>query len=1502
MAMTLPRDAAVPDELRRSLARLRAHVRLVRMLRGLGVLAVVLVVGFWLALQLDYWADLAGPTRVGLLVGLGVAGIVVGVWVVLRPLLRTWSEAELAAIVERAYPNLHERFSSTVELNDPAVPEAHRGSALMRSLLTRQTVQSVQAIDVRESVPHRRPLVWMVAGLTAVFLLLAPFIVSPSWYALRWQRYFSPLANLDSPGRLAFEVEGGDRVVARGTDVTITARCRWRDSDQSAQPEAVWLTRTDSAGGRDTLRMEFDAKEKIWSAAVPRVLQPFEFQVSADEGRSRTYRIGVVDAPEVHAVTLNVEPPPYTGLPAQTIDGAVGEVTVFTGSRLRFDLTFNKPITDVALVWLDQPLAAKRSSEGSIPLTLSEDGRSASLEFVATHGGPFAFRLTDEHGLHNGPEPQRVLIVTPDQPPTLQLSGSNRPQDVRPDEVLSLPATATDDTGLSALELHYRVEGRPGEFLVETEAQELGVRQLERTFSLALEPLALSEGAVVVYRVRAADERPEPGPNEVWSDERRLTIRRDADPAGTADLAERQQQLRDTLRKIREEVAESRAQVEDIRQEAEDDQLMQLEFQRDAEFAPLAGRQRELARRLDAVASEFADHPLYANLTPAARQVAREQLEPAAEDLKTARSQPLAEKIPTLDQAQSKLADAEQALAELEQTFDTLAELERDLLELDRLAREAEELADEALTLEREMRNVPENETPEQRARREADQEQRRQELAGRQEQLAQDLSGLLERRPELLEAAREKQLDRLRQLAERLKELTEPQEQLAEALREDAEQLSEQTAALAERQEQLLQDAERLPKPTDAVAPLDPAALRKSLEELKAGNLSEARQSQDAAAEELDRFAEALQAPPADPARQAEQLAKEQQIAAGQARAQSDAGRAPDAAERDAALERLTRRREAAERLPVGETFPEEHKDAVEQLRKAAAAQQKLSQAAAKNEPSPAADAEEQLEQLMKQNAQAQQDAADALRRLSDALSDEAAKEQLAEMQEQQRRANEQTAAEAESLADRQRKLAEETAALQQENAAAADNPADVAAHEPMSSENPPQEQRASQNESAENQPSTPQPSAAQQALDRQAELAQEAARLALETARQQGAESPAAQTAVEMAEQSDQTHRQLQGGQLDQAGQRGEDTAQTAERLADQLADGQPDLSQQARDFARRQREQAEQFDRMAQSRPDRAESRQAAQTSLADEAEQLSRQLSDAAERMSSDPLNLDPQGEQTEAAGESTRQAEQQMRRTAQQVGQCNCGSARGSSEQALNSLRQAYEQAMRAAGSQDGRPSSPVPGEIADQIVQAAKRLNEAREQLARSEQNPPQDAPPSNQNGESASTEPGRADPDQTGPTRPGSESQAQGQPQQATGQNGRPGTPLEQTAESLREAADALNQVAGQLQAGQRPGSQSASNGQTGSPQSAQEGAAGNNGEGGVQGVDLGTLQLELDKMTSRQWGQLPGRLKTEILQAAQRNPNSDYAKLIKLYFEEIARTKPAPATEETD
>ena len=55
----------------------------------------------------------------------------------------------------------------------------------------------------------------------------------------------------------------------------------------------------------------------------------------------------------------------------------------------------------------------------------------------------------------------------------------------------------------------------------------------------------------------------------------------------------------------------------------------------------------------------------------------------------------------------------------------------------------------------------------------------------------------------------------------------------------------------------------------------------------------------------------------------------------------------------------------------------------------------------------------------------------------------------------------------------------------------------------------------------------------------------------------------------------------------------------------------------------------------------------------------------------------------------------------------------------------------------------------------------------------------------------------------------------------------------------------------------------------------------------------DLSALNPELKKYAGKSWGDMPGELRTKIIQDMQAKYGEDYARKIKLYFEQLADTK---------
>lgn len=1841
-------SATLPVELTAKFSQLESHVRRIRVVRGLGIVAVVAAVSLGLAFFADMMWELGQTARWAILAGVGFVTVLTALRTILRPLFTRHTEEELAAVVETAHPRLRERLSSMVELNDPHLPEIEKGSPLMRELLARQTVRASRQLDFTDAVSPKRSLRWALAGAIAAFLLAVPFIFFSGTYGLLVSRFFAPWADFERPNNLFFEIPEGDRVVAHGSDVTIAALPRWRVF-ATELPDEVRLNWTDSTGREDSRPMDYDDESKSYTVTLPHVFDGFDYNVAAGRSRTANHRIEVAEAPMVVAASLEVEPPAYTGLPAASHDGVVGEIRVFERSRLSLHLEFNKPVETAQLEWLG--VIAPRSLEIPVPpdpdldgqmndvvekpiqreplqaMSLAADRRSAQLDFTADLGGPFAFRLSDEHDLANDEEPVRVLIVAPDAAPILALADGDA-QRVRPTDVVKIDVEATDDVGLGELELHYEQPGAEEPAVVAVPRVALGERKYVHTFRLDLAPLDLQPGVQVTYRVRAADERPEPEPNVTWSEQRTVTIDSTAKPPGSARLAAKQKELREELAQIRTDLDKNRSQTEDLKDEAVSDLRMQLDFNKNANIPPLAQEQNELAKRVEQLAEKFARHPLYGNLTKQTQSVARDELNPAGAQLAKAAELELKEKAPELVDNVEKLNRAADGLEHVEQEFEKLAEIERDLLELNRLAEEAARVADEALALEQQTTNPPADETPAERETREADQAGKQQELARQHAELSNQLDDLLNRRPELLDAARKQQIDRLAELSRQARELAEPQDRLADALKREAESAARNADDAARAQEELTEEVAKLAADVeklraemngDAVEPVDAEALRKAIDDLKQGNLKDAFDRQQAAAEELkrlakelaknsdlpddpqaaanelkkrqeelqreiadaaksapaadaadqvktdhqqelrnlaarqaavqagaakldapartrdqqqqavdkaadatesliagdpeqaaqtaaetvealdklaadigsreDRVAQAkrelaelkkrqeqlaedaakqakaakptdaeaepdaahqdlarrqeqiareladLDAPDAerqqtdavrksaaaiedlkrqlnadvpasqadldealdrleqqlagkdvpepagddraqhDPAKLAAELAKRQKHAADAAQKQAEAGNVPAQQPRAQAAEDLDQIAEDAERLRVGDAAQNEKRQALDSLARAQEAREQVDQLAKKQQPNndppdgddkSAPEAGDELKRLMKEEAQAQKDAADALEQMAQRLEKQDAKQQRTEQerreQEQaeqlaqldppadpartaqkaaetaeQQAAREEAARRAEQLAERQQQLGEQVAGLQQGKPPGEQNPA---GQQPGGEPGDQPGQQPGDNQPGPNGESAATPA---QAVAGQQKLARDAAELAIDAARQQGPTSEAAQSAADFARKAGEASKAAQSGRLDDAQQSAQEAAASAGDAAKALtAEPDGELGPRAQSLAKQQEAQAEQFGRQAGSPGQRKSAQAAGQEHLADAAEDLSKRLDDVAKKLTSQPLDDQPTGREAQSARDSVQNAEKSMKQASGEMNRGNDRAAADSAKQAADALRQAAGDAEQAAG-ENPPPDSPVPGEIGEQVTDAARNLREAGEQLARAPQGtqperqpgaePPNgDQPPGEQpGGEQASAQPGMGkdgegqpgnQPGESQPgegqrgSEPGAQASQQGSPagqpqpgQPGQGQsNGTSPSPLAKSAQSLKQAAQALARAAQQSQPGRSPGGppsgsgQPDAQGQPGGQQASADGQSQPGGEGGGAGggsgtgaqveADLSRLESELKKLSGRDWGQLPGHLRTEIIQAARRRPNSDYSKLIKLYFEEIART----------
>ncbi|MCH2587539.1 MAG: DUF4175 domain-containing protein [Planctomycetales bacterium] len=774
---------SLPPHLQTALGQLGRRWRWLTVLHGIGLFILSTTALLATGLLLDLVLPL--PTSVRFVaLGLVVAGISwAGYRLVISRVMAEISRAELAALVERNHPELEERLTSSVELIEETGSDV---AGPLRELLLEETDVASRSVDFNSVLGLRAATIMLAwAGLSAV-LMFGPLAVPDSGHALLMSRFFLPWSNLQRTLLYRVSVENGDRVVARGSDVQITVRVEWpRGSSPGnhtgSAPRNVWCRWTTSSGNTDRRLMERVPDTTTYTTTWPEVLEGFEFHVDADGSLSRHHTVRVVEPPAITGLRLDIVPPDYTGLPPRTTDAVVGDVTVLAGSRLTWRMQFNKPIQDARL-----KLAGQKNST-AWEAKLAEDGRQATVDVIAETGGPLQVELIDRDGLERDDQTYRRLIIRDDQPPTLTLSGHDRPTAVRPTDAIVVRAEATDDFGLRTLELELQVDPTTQDHQ-RIDPDRLTGRQAVEHFTIDLSQFKTSTGSRLTYRVRVTDNRQQPAPNETWSAPRVLLIDPEAQPPDLADVIDRQKDTRDRIEKARSESLAARTTLSGTRQEALVALKNQSPFSGNNSLRKTGADLRELAGRVDGIARQLAAHPLWRPLAPSADRIARTLLPAAAERIEPALEAALADKATRLGQADEDLAQVLSAFDHLLVEFDLLAALERDLLELDRLARRTGRLADDVDTLSALAGDGNAGETKIEEQQRQHDFDRRKQDLTKQHDDLREELDGLLDRRPEVLEAARQAQLSRLRALGLRARELAAPQSDLGRELEEETE------------------------------------------------------------------------------------------------------------------------------------------------------------------------------------------------------------------------------------------------------------------------------------------------------------------------------------------------------------------------------------------------------------------------------------------------------------------------------------------------------------------------------------------------------------------------------------------------------------------------------------------------------------------------------------------------------------------------------------------
>ena len=551
---------------------------------GQGVARIVLAaIGLVMAFFLVDWLILAKSTpgsgdrlARGILV---VAMLATLAWVawrsLIRVLLHTPDDDEVALKVEKGHPELRGRLISTIQLRRGS---AGAGSKDLIAALEADTVAFVgpkHFTDIIDIALLKKVALWALGVIALAGALGA------------WRSDFAAaiLARLaltetayPTAAKILTVTDG--TTTARGEPFTI----RIELDPTGTLPEKASATIRDlspDANGRSTelaLTRE-SATSNIYVGTIDQVLSDLEFRPSAHDALWPRYeKIIAVDRPAIKALALAYRFPDYLDKKPET--SAVGDIRAPEGSQVTITARFNRPVMSAKLVTRND-----QKEEAPVDLKLGEDGATASVELPVMSDGAWRLLLRTADGFDNKNPIDYVIDAVADRAPTAKISFPAQDKTVTRFARWPIRFSARDDHGIAKGRLKYVIstadEALAGTGAFTADTQPANAQSLELAGLVQGRPRPESGGEVVfdlrqltipmdcriTYWIEVEDAKT-PKPNRGISPTYTFTV---VEAAVLEEMLERDRNsLIDTLKTIRTKQKDGRDGVDTLRRDLQD--------------------------------------------------------------------------------------------------------------------------------------------------------------------------------------------------------------------------------------------------------------------------------------------------------------------------------------------------------------------------------------------------------------------------------------------------------------------------------------------------------------------------------------------------------------------------------------------------------------------------------------------------------------------------------------------------------------------------------------------------------------------------------------------------------------------------------------------------------------------------------------------------------------------------------------------------------------------
>jgi hypothetical protein len=203
----------------------------------------------------------------------------------------------------------------------------------------------------------------------------------------------------------------------------------------------------------------------------------------------------VSQGPLVSDVRVIYTYPAYTGLPPRTVEGSTGDLVAVKGTRARLEA---RPLRSARKALL---LLGEEGESGQLSATLADGTLRAEL--TLTGSSAYRYWLQPTFGRSVRERASHRIEAEADAPPRVEIQGPADRLELATSRPLEVGYTASDDYGLGAVELVFRVGDRPEQRTLLRDAHGAKTAQGRTLWDPAAS--ALFAGERIAYHIEAHD-------------------------------------------------------------------------------------------------------------------------------------------------------------------------------------------------------------------------------------------------------------------------------------------------------------------------------------------------------------------------------------------------------------------------------------------------------------------------------------------------------------------------------------------------------------------------------------------------------------------------------------------------------------------------------------------------------------------------------------------------------------------------------------------------------------------------------------------------------------------------------------------------------------------------------------------------------------------------------------------------------------------------------------